>query len=126
MPSAVLLLELGLWRHPEQRALLVKATQRKGEPITMEVQFCASNGQIHDGTLSAQKVELDGEAYLISTFLDTTERKMPSKRSRTARNASTWPWIPRNWAPGIGTSPAACSTARPAPPTARARTGALS
>jgi hypothetical protein len=47
--------------HPEQRAQLVKATQRKGEPITMEVQFCASNGQIHDGILSAQKVELEGE-----------------------------------------------------------------
>ncbi len=95
-------LDLGLWRHPEQRAQLVKSTQRKGEPITMEVQFCASNGQIHDGTLSAQKVELDGEAYLISTFLDTTERKNSEQALKDSQERldlaldsaqlGTWDW----------------------------------
>ncbi|WP_025856458.1 EAL domain-containing protein [Pseudomonas sp. CHM02] len=95
-------LDLGLWRHPEQRAHLVKATQRKGEPITMEVQFCASNGQIHDGTLSAQKVELEGEAYLISTFLDTTERKNAEQALKDSQERldlaldsaqlGTWDW----------------------------------
>ena len=68
-------IELGLWVHPEQRQQILEATRYSTGPITMEVQFCASNGQIHDGTLSAQKVELEGEAYLLSTFLDTTERK---------------------------------------------------
>jgi len=68
-------LELGLWVHPEQRAQLVKATKAKGELTNMEVQFRASNGQVHDGILSAQKVELEGQPYLLSTFLDTTERK---------------------------------------------------
>ena len=95
-------LDLGLWRHPEQRAQLVKATQRKGEPITMEVQFCASNGQIHDGTLCAQKVELEGEAYLISTFLDTTERKNAEQALKDSQERldlaldsaqlGTWDW----------------------------------
>ncbi len=95
-------LELGLWRHPEQRALLVKATQRKGRPITMEVQFCASNGQVHDGTLSAQKVELEGEAYLLSTFLDTTERKNAEQALKDSQERldlaldsaqlGTWDW----------------------------------
>ncbi|MCX4063861.1 MULTISPECIES: PAS domain S-box protein [Pseudomonas] len=95
-------LELGLWRHPAQRAQLVKATQRKGQPITMEVQFCASNGQVHDGTLSAQKVELEGEAYLISTFLDTTERKNAEQALKDSQERldlaldsaqlGTWDW----------------------------------
>ncbi|MDP2145468.1 MAG: PAS domain S-box protein, partial [Pseudomonas sp.] len=95
-------LDLGLWVHPEQRALLVRATQRKGEPITMEVQFRASNGQIHDGTLSAQKVELDGQAYLISTFLDTTERKNAEQALKDSQERldlaldsaqlGTWDW----------------------------------
>lgn len=95
-------LDLGLWVHPEQRALLVRATQRKGEPITMEVQFRASNGQIHDGTLSAQKVELDGRAYLISTFLDTTERKNAEQALKDSQERldlaldsaqlGTWDW----------------------------------
>ncbi|MCT7052097.1 hypothetical protein, partial [Salmonella enterica] len=81
---------------------LVKATQRKGEPITMEVRFCASNGQIHDGTLCAQKVELEGEAYLISTFLDTTERKNAEQALKDSQERldlaldsaqlGTWDW----------------------------------
>lgn len=69
-------LELGLWVNPEQRAKLVKATKAKGELVSMEVQFRASNGQVHDGILSAQKVELEGQPYLLSTFLDTSERKL--------------------------------------------------
>lgn len=95
-------LELGLWVHPEQRTHLVKATQRKGAPITMEVQFRASNGQVHNGTLSAQKVELDGEDYLISTFLDTTERKNAEQALKDSQERldlaldsaqlGTWDW----------------------------------
>ncbi|SDU88664.1 PAS domain S-box protein [Pseudomonas mucidolens] len=95
-------LELGLWVHAEQRAQLVKATQRKGEPITMEVQFRASNGQVHDGTLSAQKVELDGHDYLISTFLDTTQRKNAEQALKDSQERldlaldsaqmGTWDW----------------------------------
>ena len=68
-------LELGLWVHPEQRAHLIHATHAKGELVSMEVQFRARSGQLHDGILSAQKVELEGQPYLLSTFLDTSERK---------------------------------------------------
>src|SRR5471032_1957532 len=95
-------LDLGLWVNPEQRALLVKATQRTGKPISMEVQFRASNGQVHDGTLSAQKVELEGEAYLISTFVDTTERKNAEQALKDSQERldlaldsaqlGTWDW----------------------------------
>ena len=68
-------LEIGLWVNPEQRAQLITAIQKTSQAISLEVQFRASNGQIHDGILSAQKVELEGKAYLLSTFLDTSERK---------------------------------------------------
>ncbi len=88
-------LELGLWVHPEQRAQLVKATKAKGELISMEVQFRASNGQVHDGILSAQKVELEGQPYLLSTFLDTTERKVGRTRPQGQ------PGAPRP-GPGLG------------------------
>ncbi|PAM42998.1 hypothetical protein CEJ63_24570, partial [Acinetobacter baumannii] len=66
------------------------------------VQFCASSGQIHDGTLSAQKVELEGEAYLLSTFLDTTERKNAEQALKDSQERldlaldsaqlGTWDW----------------------------------
>src|SRR3546814_12401781 len=59
-----------------QRAKLVEAIKARGERASMEVELQASNGQIHNGLLSAQKVELEGQPYLLSTFLDTTEQKL--------------------------------------------------
>ena len=95
-------LELGLWVHPEQRGKLVKATKAKGELVSMEVQFRASNGQVHDGILSAQKVELEGQPYLLSTFLDTTERKIAEHALKDSQERldlaldsaqlGTWDW----------------------------------
>jgi len=67
--------EIGLWVDPEERERLVKSINSRGEAVSQEVQLRASNGQIHAGILSAQRVELEGQAYLLSTFLDTTERK---------------------------------------------------
>ncbi|MBT2342290.1 MULTISPECIES: EAL domain-containing protein [Pseudomonas] len=69
-------LELGLWVDPGQRAKLVEAINAKGELASMEVELQASDGQIHNGLLSAQRVELEGQPYLLSTFLDTTDRKL--------------------------------------------------
>jgi diguanylate cyclase (GGDEF)-like protein/PAS domain S-box-containing protein len=95
-------LELGLWVHPEQRAHLIKGTKAKGEVISMEVQFRASSGQIHDGILSAQKVELEGQPYLLSTFLDTSERKNAEQALKDSQERldlaldsaqlGTWDW----------------------------------
>ncbi len=67
------------------------------------MQFRASNGQIHDGILSAQRVELEGQAYLLSTFLDTTtERKNAEQALKDSQERldlaldsaqlGTWDW----------------------------------
>jgi len=95
-------LEIGLWVNPEQRAQLIKAVQKKGQAASLEVQFRASNGQIHDGILSAQKVELEGKAYLLSTFLDTSERKRSEQALKDSQERldlaldsaqlGTWDW----------------------------------
>ncbi|WP_028696245.1 bifunctional diguanylate cyclase/phosphodiesterase [Pseudomonas cremoricolorata] len=68
-------MELGLWVVPEQRQQVLDATRNNGSPLTMEAQFRASSGKVHDGILSTQSIELDGITYLISTFVDTSERK---------------------------------------------------
>lgn len=68
-------LELGLWANPEQRHQVLEATRNNGGPLIMEVQFRASSGRIHDGILSTQGIELEGVTFLISTFVDTTERR---------------------------------------------------
>lgn len=94
--------EIGLWVDPEERQKLIRATQRRGEPISQEVQFRASDGRILDGILSAQRVELEGQAYLLSTFLDTSERKNAEQALKDSQERldlaldsaqlGTWDW----------------------------------
>ncbi|AUF97338.1 histidine kinase [Pseudomonas sp. 02C 26] len=68
-------IELGLWVHPEQRQQVLEATRYSTGPITMEVQFRGSGGKVHDGILCTQSIELEGIAFLLTTFVDTSERK---------------------------------------------------
>lgn len=68
-------IELGLWVHPEQRQQVLEATRYNTGPITMEVQFRGSGGKVHDGILCTQSIELEGIAFLLTTFVDTSERK---------------------------------------------------
>ncbi|WP_019408140.1 bifunctional diguanylate cyclase/phosphodiesterase [Pseudomonas psychrophila] len=67
--------ELGLWPDLEQRLQFINAINEHATPINMEAQLVGRNGQLHDGLLSAQKVELEGEAYMVSTFVDNRNRK---------------------------------------------------
>ncbi|KJK06473.1 MULTISPECIES: PAS domain S-box protein [Pseudomonas] len=67
--------ELGLWANPQQRNAVLEATRGNSGPVSLEVQFCASNGKVHDGILSTQNIELEGTVYLLSTFVDTSERR---------------------------------------------------
>ncbi|WP_420231331.1 EAL domain-containing protein [Pseudomonas sp. ABY48] len=95
-------LELGLWADPGQRVKLLEAIKAKGELASMEVELRASNGQIHTGLLSAQKVELEGQPYLLSTFLDTTEHKLAEQALKDSQERldlaldsaqlGTWDW----------------------------------
>ncbi|WP_300726611.1 bifunctional diguanylate cyclase/phosphodiesterase [Pseudomonas sp.] len=67
--------ELGLWPDPQQRRAFIQAIRSQGAAVNMEVQLRSRNGELHDGILYAQRVELQDEAYLVSTFLDTSKRK---------------------------------------------------
>ena len=68
-------IELGIWPDPRQRKQFIKNIRSKNASVSMEVCLQGRDGQLHDGILSAQKVELEGEAYLVSTFLDTRKSK---------------------------------------------------
>lgn len=95
-------LELGLWPDPQQRTLFTQAIGSRNAPVNMQIQLQGRDGQLHDGILSAQRVELEGEAYLVSTFLDTSERqeaeqalKDSQERLDLALNSAqlgTWDW----------------------------------
>ncbi|MGH7462616.1 MAG: PAS domain S-box protein, partial [Longimicrobiales bacterium] len=94
--------ELGLWANPQQRHLVLEATRGTSGPVTLEVQFCASNGKIHDGILSTQNIELEGTVYLLSTFVDTSERKRAEQALKDSQERldlaldsaqlGTWDW----------------------------------
>ena len=94
--------ELGLWPDPQQREAFIEAIRSKHAPVDMEVQLRDRHGQLHDGILSAQRVELEGEAYLVSTFLDTSERKKNEQALKDSQERldlaldsaqlGTWDW----------------------------------
>ncbi|EIK93258.1 sensory box protein [Pseudomonas sp. M47T1] len=94
--------ELGLWAEPEQRHRMLEATLHTSEPVNMEVRFCASTGQVHDGILSTQNIELDGASYLLSTFTDTSESKRAEQALKDSQERldlaldsaqlGTWDW----------------------------------
>lgn len=95
-------LELGLWANPQQRQQVLDATSGNNGPVTLEVQFRASSGQVHDGILSTQAIELEGVTYLLSTFVDTSERKRAEQALKDSQERldlaldsaqlGTWDW----------------------------------
>jgi diguanylate cyclase (GGDEF)-like protein/PAS domain S-box-containing protein len=95
-------LELGLWANAEHRHQVLDATRNTNEPVNLEVQLRASNGQLHDGILCTQNIELDGSTYLLSTFIDTSERKRSEQALKDSQERldlaldsaqlGTWDW----------------------------------
>lgn len=95
-------LEIGLWVQPAQRLQVLELVQGKPKPISLEVQLHANNGRVHDGILCAQKIELDGCAYILSTFLDNTEHKRAEQALKESQERldlaldsaqlGTWDW----------------------------------
>jgi diguanylate cyclase (GGDEF)-like protein/PAS domain S-box-containing protein len=67
--------DLNLWVEPRQRAQLRQAVARQNTPMVMEARLRRANGEICVGLLSSQYIDLDGQAMLLSTFVDTSERK---------------------------------------------------
>jgi len=94
--------ELGLWANPDQRRRLLEISRHTFEPVNMEVQLCASSGQVHDGILCTQNIELDGVSYLLSTFIDTSDSKRAEQALKDSQERldlaldsaqlGTWDW----------------------------------
>ncbi|WP_263144263.1 PAS domain S-box protein [Pseudomonas sp. RIT-PI-AD] len=67
--------QLNLWVDPRQHAELLRRAPLTEDPVVQEVQWRTRDGRILDGMLSSQYLLLEGEPHLLSTFLDTSERK---------------------------------------------------
>ena len=65
-------LELGLWPEPEERKRIVRLAKSKKSFREEEVTFVAKNGEPITGIWSADVIDVDDEACLISTVMDIT------------------------------------------------------
>lgn len=93
---------LGLWVDPAQRSHIVEATRQNSGPLTLEVRFRARGGKVHDGILCTQGIEMEGVTYLLSTFVDTSERKRAEQALKDSQERldlaldsaqlGTWDW----------------------------------
>ncbi|MEW5870025.1 MAG: histidine kinase N-terminal 7TM domain-containing protein [Chloroflexota bacterium] len=67
--------ELGIWVNAADRIKIVEGLQAGGSVLNYEAQFQGKDGKIVDGLMSAAVFEIAGEAFIISTTRDITERK---------------------------------------------------
>jgi PAS domain S-box-containing protein len=67
--------ELNIWFDPEDRNLLVKELETKGEAKNFEARFLSKDGRIIHGLMSASIIDLDGVPHIINVTRDITIRK---------------------------------------------------
>ncbi len=68
-------LELGLWRHPEDRRDLIEAISRGGSAIGREMELGHKNGSTVVVLISSVPNQSFGEPCILSVLVDITERK---------------------------------------------------
>jgi PAS domain S-box-containing protein len=67
--------ELGIWRSPEDRAAAFKGFAADGRIVQREVVFRRGSGELITVLASVEPIELRGEACVVSTVVDITERR---------------------------------------------------
>ncbi len=81
--------ELGLWRSREQRDSMIRKIREDGMVRGMEINLKHSSGRDVIGSLSIDRVSVNGEGLLLSTIMDVTERRKMEKQ--IAKMANTDP-----------------------------------
>ncbi|MHA2296415.1 MAG: PAS domain S-box protein [Candidatus Hodarchaeales archaeon] len=67
-------LDLNIWVNPKKRPEFIKALQEHEEVRNFDVQVRAKSGEIRTMLFSTEMIDLDGEACMITTASDITER----------------------------------------------------
>lgn len=94
--------DIGLWAEPLQRLQILQLIEGEPKPVSLEARLNTYDGRTLEGTLCAQKIELDGCAYILSTFLDNTEHKRSEQALKDSQERldlaldsaqlGTWDW----------------------------------
>lgn len=80
-------LELRLWSHPADRSHALRELQRTGYLRGWELPFRTRKGKTGVGLLSAEKIEINGEACLVAVMRDITERKQAEAALRASEES---------------------------------------
>ena len=67
--------ELGIWANPDDRQGFVKELLEKGSVHDHDLVLRRKDGTLVDIIMSAAIIEINGEQFLISSFVDVTKRK---------------------------------------------------
>lgn len=68
-------LETGGWLSPADRQTFVERIQREGHLSGYDTRMRHADGQVIDARMWAELIEIDGEACILSCFVNTTEEK---------------------------------------------------
>jgi signal transduction histidine kinase len=77
--------DLGLWSDPAQRRRLVAAVRRDGMVRDYEFAGQLRDGRIQTTSISAEVIQVGGEACLLAVATDITERKDAEEKARRSR-----------------------------------------
>lgn len=68
-------LELGIWHSLEERAITIQQLQQAGTLHNCELRFCRKSGEVRNGLVNMELIELNGECSILAMLIDITERK---------------------------------------------------
>jgi PAS domain S-box-containing protein len=68
-------LEVELWSDPNQRSQFLKQVLAEGNVRNLEIRFRRKDGQIRTSLGSAELIDVNGQACVLSVIADVTERK---------------------------------------------------
>jgi PAS domain S-box-containing protein len=68
-------LELGLWVDSNQRIKMAGLLHERGTEADLEIIFCKKSGEVRNGLLSVDVIELSGKPCVLGIAQDITERK---------------------------------------------------
>ena len=91
-------LEIGIWPEASQRQGHIEVLQRQGYLKDAEVMFKVKSGELRDCLTSAEMIEIEGEACLVSVTRDVTEAKRATAALQHQATHDALTDLPnRNW-----------------------------
>ncbi len=81
-------LDLNLWVNLDNRTQMFQALQENGTICNYEFQFRTKSGDVRTALLSAELIELDGQACVIAVSQDISDRKQAEAELQQAKEAA--------------------------------------